>query len=551
MKLNNLRKLAFLPLAILLLSSLVGCKSEESLTQLNYLADEEPSSLNPYISHSYSLHNIASLVFPGLFKRTSGGEAMPWLVEQVPRRSNGGINSNGFVLTYFLKKEAKWSDGAPVTSQDIVFTWRFLKLLKGWGYKVDPDPELIERIEVANDKQFKLILKRPYSPGVTEFFRWVFPSHILEKEENPLFSFYWKKPTVGAGPYLLADWERQRKMVFKVNSNYWGKAPSVNQLVIWFSRDEKKLDLFKKLASPVIWEAVSDFNKPKLKGLSEAFRYDERPAYRLFIYAFNMSNPPYNNKNLRQAVLVSMPKDEINTKYLLGERRFLHPQLSLPEQFGYLKKAPTYPSSSREAEKLLTEAGYKRGKGKVRVKGGRELTVELSATYFGNTMQAYEDEFNIDIFDKILQPSWERLGLKVERQWAVSNFYGDYATNGYLSTGQHILAYMAMPIPENGEFLPFETKEIPSLENICGRNVFFLSDKKIDRLYLRYLETYDKKEQGRLWQEIFKRFLSAYVGYPERYYPFRTVWKGNIRGLKPNPSHSGNFWNVEEWKLAD
>jgi peptide/nickel transport system substrate-binding protein len=549
MKLNSFKKLSLWLLIIFMLVFTAGCKQRKTVSQLNYIADEEPASFNPYLSHSYTLQSLASLIFPGLFKRTSEGEVSPWLAEQIPTKSNGGISKDGLTFTYQLRKEAKWSDGTPVTSKDINFTWRFLKLLKGWGFKVDPDPELIENVKVLGDKKFKLILKEPYSPGVTEFFRWVFPAHILEKEENPILSAFWKKP-LGAGPYRLVSWERYKKMVFEVNPNYWAKRPRLKRISVWFSRDEDKFKLFKQLSSPTIWEMVSDLNRPQLKKLREEYTYDQRPAYRLVVYAFNMASSPYDDLRLRKAVILSMPKKKVNEEYLRSEREFLYPQLVLPGQLGWSHKKIELPDNLGKARKLLEEAGYT-VIGGLREKGGKKLQLELSATYFGNTLAAHEDEFNVDVYEDVLKLAWQKVGFQVRHQWSTTKFYSDYAAKGYLATGQHTLAYLTLPIPENGEFLPFASEEIPSLENISGRNIFFLSSGKIDELYEQYLKTYDEVERGRIWQKIYREFLVTYAGYPERYYPFRTAWKGNIKGFAPNPSHSGNFWNVEEWEVGE
>jgi peptide/nickel transport system substrate-binding protein len=88
---------------------------------------QEPSSLNPHL-HSTGQYSgyYAHPVMEGLAQFDVSGNLVPRLVTEIPSVENGGVSADGLSVTYKLRPGVKWSDGQPITAEDIVYTYQYL-----------------------------------------------------------------------------------------------------------------------------------------------------------------------------------------------------------------------------------------------------------------------------------------------------------------------------------------------------------------------------------------------------------------------------------------
>ncbi|MDA4848184.1 peptide ABC transporter substrate-binding protein [Hoeflea poritis] len=86
---------------------------------------QAPSTMNPYLSGGTKELEAASLVVEPLARYDQDGNMVPWLAESVPTVDNGGVSSDLTTITWKLREGLLWSDGSPVTSADVVFTWKY------------------------------------------------------------------------------------------------------------------------------------------------------------------------------------------------------------------------------------------------------------------------------------------------------------------------------------------------------------------------------------------------------------------------------------------
>lgn len=86
---------------------------------------QAPSILNPFLSGGTKDVESASLVIEPLARYNENGELVPWLVEEIPTTDNGGVNADLTSITWKLKEGIVWSDGTPLTSEDVKFTYEY------------------------------------------------------------------------------------------------------------------------------------------------------------------------------------------------------------------------------------------------------------------------------------------------------------------------------------------------------------------------------------------------------------------------------------------
>ncbi|EET46855.1 peptide ABC transporter substrate-binding protein [Thalassobium sp. R2A62] len=93
--------------------------------QVNIIYWQAPSIMNPYLSGGTKELEAASLVLEPLARYNQDGTMIPWLAADVPTVANGGVNAELTQVTWTLKEGLLWSDGTPVTSADVKFSWEY------------------------------------------------------------------------------------------------------------------------------------------------------------------------------------------------------------------------------------------------------------------------------------------------------------------------------------------------------------------------------------------------------------------------------------------
>ncbi|MGI9391706.1 MAG: ABC transporter substrate-binding protein, partial [Boseongicola sp.] len=92
---------------------------------VNLIYWQAPSIMNPYLSGGTKDLEAASLVIEPLVRYDNDGNMVPWLVDEIPTVANGGVSEDLTSITWKLTEGLLWSDGTPVTSEDVKFTWQY------------------------------------------------------------------------------------------------------------------------------------------------------------------------------------------------------------------------------------------------------------------------------------------------------------------------------------------------------------------------------------------------------------------------------------------
>ncbi|MBB6099549.1 peptide/nickel transport system substrate-binding protein [Deinobacterium chartae] len=211
------------------------------------------------------MNTLETLVF---FDGTSTSKFVPLLAAEVPTKANGGISADGKTYTFKLRKGLKFSDGSPLTAQDVEYSLeRQLVASTDSGASVllaEPllgttDPirkggkigyDAIDRaIETRGDDTVIFKLAKPFSPFLsvlaTPYFaiyskndavkagEWSGTARDWEKFNNlpDADSKFIKRPPLGSGPFVLERYDQGKNVVLRRNGNYW-RAPAKLERVI-------------------------------------------------------------------------------------------------------------------------------------------------------------------------------------------------------------------------------------------------------------------------------------------------------------------------------
>ena len=201
---------------------------------LRYANAEDISTLNTLLNQQATLGYLSSMTAAYLIKWDAHNLPYPELATQVPSKANGGISQDGLTITYHLRKGLKWSDGAPLNADDVVFTYHEvmnpannITSRSGW--------DLITKVDEPDKYTVAFHLRKPYSPFIVTFFSSaggnpsILPKHLLAQYPN-INSVAFNALPVGAGPFKYKEWVRAQKVVMVPNPYYFRGQPKLTEV---------------------------------------------------------------------------------------------------------------------------------------------------------------------------------------------------------------------------------------------------------------------------------------------------------------------------------
>ena len=236
-----------------------------------------------------------------------------------------------FTLTYFIRPEARWSDGVPVTASDFVFTYR-ARLKYPLQEDDDPYRTRIRSVRALDAKTVRVTLRMRFAFW-HQLFSEILPFHALRGEnlariwvdriDNPRTG----RP-IGSGPFLVQSWERGRQLTLMRNPAYWGSHRSyLDRIVVRFFAggplDPGVVDLFGTNRNAVgQWQ----FSEPLVTGLDGVpgvtlrFAADAPGWEHLDIRSGKGGHPALRNKLVRRALAYGIDRVAI-VRALFGDGR--------------------------------------------------------------------------------------------------------------------------------------------------------------------------------------------------------------------------------------
>jgi peptide/nickel transport system substrate-binding protein len=185
---------------------------------------QAPSILNPYLSGGTKDLEASSLIIEPLARYNENGAMVPWLVDEVPTVANGGVSEDLTTITWKLSEGLVWSDGTPVTSEDVKFTWEYCTA-EGGGCAQSEKFDNVESVETPDARtivvKFDIPKPFPYGPFVGA------QAPIIQKAQfadclGP------KAPEcteanfgpIGTGPFTVTEFRPNDVVVLAANQNY-------------------------------------------------------------------------------------------------------------------------------------------------------------------------------------------------------------------------------------------------------------------------------------------------------------------------------------------
>lgn len=314
-----------------------------------------PERINPlFLSNNDTDRDLTSLVFAKLLSYDASGKLEPDLAESYV------ISDDGKTYTLELKKGVSWHDRVELNADDVMFT---VRAIQDPSYKSSLRPNwqgvIAERL---GDFSVRFTLKQPYSPFLQNLALPIIPRHIWENvpPEAASISEANIKP-IGSGPYMFENLEQDRngiitKYQLSTNTNYHGEGPFIKNIEFTFYQNEDAL--VQAYRSGLI-DGISNLspkNVDLLKNLGAQVAAARMP--RVFAVFLNEANPILRDKNIRYALSMSIPKEDLIAKALGGGAIPIETPIP-PGTFGYNAEIEKTPFDIEKAKSILDKAGWK------------------------------------------------------------------------------------------------------------------------------------------------------------------------------------------------
>ena len=531
-----MRKFSHLFFLSLIIISFTACDKKPAADKAQPLSAKQPaygdilvrgeigdaSNLIPLLASDSSSHSIAGMVYNGLVKYDKDMNIVGDLAE------SWDITAQGLVITFHLRKNVKWHDGQPFTAADVLYTYQVT---------VDPktptayaeDFRAVKKAEALDDYTFRVTYDKPFAPALISWSSSILPRHLLlgkDITKSPLARY-----PIGTGPYKFKEWVAGQKIVLVSNPDYFEGRPYIDGQITRIIPDTATMFLELRAQNlgmmgltPLQYTRQTENNL--FKNNFNKYRY---LSFAYTYLGYNLKNPLFTDKRVRQAISYAINKDEIISGVLLGLGKPATGPYK-PGSWAYNDKVQNYNYNPQKARELLREAGWtKLNSDGVLEKDGKPFVFEIVTNQGNETRQKCVE---------IIQRQLKDIGITVKiriLEWSafVTNFINKRRFDA-------VILGWTIPLDPDAYDVWHSSKTKPEELNFISYN-----NSEADEMLVKGRSTFDQKERKKYYDR-FQEILAEDQPYTFLYVPDALVITHNrFRGIEPAPI--GLEYNFIKW----
>ena len=497
-------------------------------------------SLNPILSVNTSEVFVDDLLFLKMITMNAAHAQVPELAAVVPTLANGGISRDGLTITYHLRHNVRWTDGVPVTSEDVKYSYEQI---------MNPSNDVISRhgfdrirsLDTPDKSTVVLHMKDVFPPIIDAFFGesdnpyGILPAHVLSRYPNLNHVPFNGEPTVTDGPYRFGRWVRGDHIEVIANDRYFRGVPAIkvidlkeipdaNTMTSELRTGEVQMDI--EMTGPSYHEIQSD---PRVAHLAV-----DAPSYDSLI--LNCGRAPLSDRTVRIALSFATDRDALNRENEFGEATVAAGDLS-PFSWAYDPNVHAQPYDPAKARALLEADGWKAGPGGIRRKNNRRLSLLLVYGQGSDVARNMVAE---------VQQMWRAVGIEVQpKTIPYAMMYAPEQEGGILASGKYDVgfnAWIAGRDPDDStQFL--STALPPQGENFSRYQL-----AEMDRLQAQALSTFDVSQRKDAYAQIQQLMVDD---VPTIFLFYRKMLYGYSPALRNfDPNGVGEAWNAYAWTFS-
>ena len=364
------------------------------------------SFLNSVLSSDTASAQVISLLFEGLLVSKPNGDLVPGLAQAMPQ-----VSSDGTTYTFKLRPNLKWSDGQPLTSDDVLFTYN---LMFAPEYKDVNSPrrsvlELhVQSVTAPDPQTFVVKTKSVWAPFLAlHGQREIMPKHVLGSlpAKGINTADFNSAPSATSGAFKFVRWDKGQQVVLARNESYHRGQAYLDQYIYKVAPDSVTVSNQLKTGEvdfgpvdPSLWDSlatVDTINRIAPFGV---------PTFTFYAYNLDPNKPAgklFADKSVRQALLYALDRQQMADKVYFKQATVAD-SAEPPISWAHSNAKPSYSLNKSKAEQMLDGAGWTKGSDGIRAKGGVQLKFEM-ITNQGNKQR--------ESLLQIMQQSWADIGV--------------------------------------------------------------------------------------------------------------------------------------------
>jgi peptide/nickel transport system substrate-binding protein len=501
------------------------------------------------------LDGIEELVHAGLSFIKEDGTRAAQLAEAVPTIENGlwKVFPDGRMeTTWKIKPNIRWHDGAPFTTEDLLFT-AAVERDKNLEMPPYPEYELIDSITAVDSSTLVLTWSRPYIDADGLFgYRAAglpMPRHLLEKafteDKAEFFNHpYWSDEVIGLGAFKVREWVRDSHTVLVASDHYVFGRPKIDEIEVRFIFDNNALTTYML--------AGGDLTLGKTISLDLALQVrDGWSAGRMLVLPQNWTPlaPQFTNPDppivadvrFRRALMHALDRQQLADFVFSGHGTIAHSYVG-PETPLYNLVEPhvvKYAYDPQRAAQIMEELGYtKRGDGFYYDTAGQKLTVNLSASAQNDihpkTVPAVAD-------------MWQRLGVAVTQELVPPQASADREARARYPGFEMTERRNSLAV---SEMYRQHSSQIPGPENRYRANgVTRYSNLEYDAWIERYLTTVPMVERMQVLGGLVRHQTENLSHMPIFHGADPTLVSNRLQNVTARGDNFTQAWNIQDWDL--
>ncbi len=544
--------------AVLLLLCAVWPAQAKDRDQLTIGITQYPSTFHPNIDSMLAKSYILGFTRRPFTVHDQDWQLVCMLCTKLPTIENGLAvpetapnGKKGIAVTYTIRPDAVWGDGKPITTKDVLFTWRMGRQGQTGILPIEFYRSAY-KVEAKDDKTFTIHFdKLTFDYNAINSFDLV-PAHVdqVNFDADPVayknktaFDTDTTNEALYFGPYVISETERGSYVVLERNPKWWGEPGPFKRIVVKIIPNTAALEA--NLLSGNIDMIAGELGFT----VDQALRFETRHGKSFqvlykpgLIYEhidLNMDNPLLKNRDLRHALIYAIDRDAIS-KQLFGGRQPVAQSAVNPLDWVYADDVKHYTYDPKKALELIVKAGFTK--------------LEKGIRHHKNTGEALRFEFMTtagskvrELVQQVLQSQWKAVGVDVRIKNEPARVYFGQTVTQRKFTGLAMYAWLSAP-----ESVPrgtLHSAHIPTEANgWAGQNYPGFDNAEMDALIEKIEVELDKPKRKAMWkrlQEIYVEELPVIPLYFRAEAYIMPKWLG---GVKPTGhQYPTSLW-VEEWQ---
>ena len=488
----------------------------------------EPSGLISMIAGESASSAITANIFNKLLKYDKNLDVEGELAE------SWQVSADQKTITFKLKPNLKWSDGTPLTSTDVLWTWHAV-IDDKTGSPYASDYQLVKKAETPDALTFSVTYEQAYAPALDSWAGLqILPKHLLEGQDLHTTAF--ARNPVGSNYYKLDSWAHGENLKLSRNPNSVLGQAKIDKLITRIIPDnsaqflELMADNIDSMSlDPIKYSRIIPA-RPELqhklalyKELGNAYTY----------LGFNLKHKPFDDKRVRLAINYAIDKQEIIDGVYLG----LGINIASPYKPGTRWSNPNlqpYPYDPAKARELLKAAGFVTNSSGMLERDGKPFSFEII------TNQNKEREKSAVLIQRRLK----EVGIDVQIraiEWA--SFISRFIKTGDFDV---VVLGWSLSLDPDQYSIWHSSQQAPGQFNFIGYNNP-IADKLLEQGRLEL----DPEKRMKIYHEFSRVLLEdSPIVYLSAGYGLSAIHK-RVKGIDSPAPPAGIGWNTETWYIPE